>query len=124
MPPAALVARRASGDATDASALASGACGAGGGGNLPAGADVDRGEPPPDLEVRAGLTAVSWSGAGDDERVTTISPNGDGLRDAARIRFTLSERARVRFEVTRTVSAPQTIYELTANLRPGRNTFT
>ena len=28
------------------------------------------------------------------------------------------------FEVTRTVSAPQTIYELTANLRPGRHTFT
>ncbi|MGI9111130.1 MAG: N,N-dimethylformamidase beta subunit family domain-containing protein [Gaiellaceae bacterium] len=62
--------------------------------------------------------------AGDSDRVTTISPNGDGLRDVARIRFTLSERARVRFEVTRTVSAPQTIYELTANLRPGRNTFT
>jgi len=61
---------------------------------------------------------------GDDERLTTISPNGDGLRDAARIRFTLSERARVRFEVTRTVSSPQTVYELTANLRPGRKTFT
>ncbi|MEJ7568554.1 MAG: N,N-dimethylformamidase beta subunit family domain-containing protein [Gaiellaceae bacterium] len=62
--------------------------------------------------------------AGDSERLTTISPNGDGLRDAAKISFTLSERARVRFEVTRTVSAPQTIYELTANLRPGRKTFT
>ena len=62
--------------------------------------------------------------AGDGRRLTTISPNGDNLRDAARISFTLSERARVRFEVTRTVSAPQTIYELTANLRPGRNTFT
>ena len=30
----------------------------------------------------------------------------------------------MRFEVTRTVSTPETIYELTANLRPGRNTFT
>ena len=61
---------------------------------------------------------------GDNERLTTISPNGDRLRDAAKIRFTLSERARVRFEVTRTISSPQTIYELTANLRPGRHTFT
>ena len=61
---------------------------------------------------------------GDNERLTTISPNGDRLRDAAKIRFTLSERARVRFEVTRTISSPETIYELTANLRPGRHTFT
>ncbi len=61
---------------------------------------------------------------GDNDRVTTISSNGDGLRESAKISFTLSERARVRFEVTRTVSAPQTIHELTANLRPGRNTFT
>src|SRR3990170_2456138 len=61
---------------------------------------------------------------GDKDRVTTISPNGDGLRESAKISFTLSERARVHFEVTRTVSAPETIYALTANLRPGRNTFT
>ena len=38
---------------------------------------------------------------GDGDRVTTISPNGDGLRDSAKISFTLSERARVQFEVTR-----------------------
>jgi len=61
---------------------------------------------------------------GDNDRLTTISPNGDGLRESAKIAFTLSERARVSFEVTRTVSAPQTIHELTANLRPGRHTFT
>ena len=61
---------------------------------------------------------------GDNERFTTISPNGDKLRESARIQFTLTERARVRFEVTRTVSSPQTIYELTANLRAGRHTFT
>ena len=61
---------------------------------------------------------------GDNDRLTTISPNGDGVRESAKISFTLSERARVRFEVTRTVSAPETIYELTANLPPGRNTFT
>ena len=61
---------------------------------------------------------------GDNRRLTTISPNGDRLRDAAKIRFRLSERALVHFEVTRTVSTPQTIYELKANLRPGRNVFT
>jgi hypothetical protein len=61
---------------------------------------------------------------GDNELLTTISPNGDGLRESAKIRFTLNERARVHFEVTRTISAPQTVYELTANLRPGRHTFT
>jgi hypothetical protein len=61
---------------------------------------------------------------GDNDRLTTISSNGDGLRESAKIAFSLSERARVQFEVTRTVSAPQTIYELTANLRPGRHTFT
>ena len=61
---------------------------------------------------------------GDNKLVTTISSNGDGLRESAKIGFTLNERARVHFEVTRTISAPETIYELTANLRPGRHTFT
>jgi hypothetical protein len=61
---------------------------------------------------------------GDNTRFTTISPNGDGLRESAKIAFTLTEAARVHFEVTRTVSSPETIYELTANLKPGRNVFT
>jgi hypothetical protein len=61
---------------------------------------------------------------GDNKRFTTISPTGDKLRESAKISFTLDERARVHFEVTRTVSAPQTIYELTANLKAGRHTFT
>ncbi|MHB1242146.1 MAG: N,N-dimethylformamidase beta subunit family domain-containing protein [Gaiellaceae bacterium] len=61
---------------------------------------------------------------GDSARVTTISPNGDGLRESAKIGFTLSERARVRIEVTRTLSTPETVYELNANLPAGRNTFT
>jgi hypothetical protein len=60
----------------------------------------------------------------DKARVTTISPNGDGLRESAKISFTLSERAIVHFEVTRTISSPTTIYELKANLRPGQHTFT
>jgi hypothetical protein len=61
---------------------------------------------------------------GDKERFTTISPNGDGLRESAKIAFTLTEPARVHFEVTRTVSSPETVYELKANLKAGRNTFT
>ncbi|MEO5575732.1 MAG: N,N-dimethylformamidase beta subunit family domain-containing protein [Gaiellaceae bacterium] len=61
---------------------------------------------------------------GDNERFTTISSNGDGLRESAKISFTLSEPAQVLFEVTKTVSSPTTIYELRAKLRPGRNVFT
>ena len=61
---------------------------------------------------------------GDNKRLTTISPNGDKLRESAKIGFTLDEPAQVHFEVTRTLSSPATIYELWANLKPGRHTFT
>jgi hypothetical protein len=61
---------------------------------------------------------------GDHERFTTISSNGDGLRESAKISFRLTEAARVRFQVTRTISRPESVYELTANLKPGRNVFT
>ena len=61
---------------------------------------------------------------GDKKRFTTISPNGDGLRESAKIAFTLTEPAQVHFEVTRTLSSPETIYELWANLKPGKNVFT
>jgi hypothetical protein len=61
--------------------------------------------------------------AGDRGLLTTISPNGDGYRDAALIRFRLSERATVRLEVSRTVSAPFPIYDLTATLGAGWHTL-
>ena len=61
---------------------------------------------------------------GDNKRFTSISPNGDKLRESAKIRFTLDEPAQVHFEVTRTLGSPATIYELWANLKPGRHTFT
>ena len=61
---------------------------------------------------------------GDKKRFTTISPNGDSLRESAKIGFTLTEAAQVHFEVTRTLSSPETIYELWANLKPGKNVFT
>ena len=61
---------------------------------------------------------------GDTDLLTTISPTGDGLRDFARVRFALSESAKVHFEVTRTISTPTSVYELDANLKAGRNLFT
>lgn len=50
-----------------------------------------------DLRVVNGDTAF----AGDRALLTTISPNGDGFRDQAVVRFTLSEPATVRLEVYR-----------------------
>ena len=40
--------------------------------------------------------------AGDRRLVTTVSPNGDGFRDAAIVRFRLDEPAVVRLDVLRT----------------------
>ena len=48
--------------------------------------------------------------AGDSRLLTTISPNGDGFRDAAHVRFSLGEPATVTMEVTRTVKAPHVIW--------------
>ncbi len=59
--------------------------------------------------------------AGDRGLLATISPNGDGYRDAAAIRFRLAERATVHLEVARTVSEPVPIYELTTTLPAGRH---
>ncbi len=62
--------------------------------------------------------------AGDNALLTTISPNGDRVRDSARVSFTLTERATVRFVVTRTLSRPTPVFESTARLEPGRHTMT
>ena len=59
--------------------------------------------------------------AGDGRLAVTISPNGDRFRDLAKIAFTLTERATVHFRITRTLSRPTTVYEVTKNLRPGRH---
>ena len=61
---------------------------------------------------------------GDKARVTTISPNGDRLRESAKISFT-PQRARDRaLRGHDHDQQPKTIYELTANLKAGRHTFT
>jgi hypothetical protein len=60
---------------------------------------------------------------GDSRLLTTVSPNGDGLRDVARIRFRLSEPATVKLEVTRTVKVPQTIFTATKQFEAGPQTM-
>ena len=57
--------------------------------------------------------------AGDRRLFVTISPNGDGVRDLAKISFTLTERATVRLRIARTFSRPEVIYEKTRR-RSGR----
>jgi hypothetical protein len=57
--------------------------------------------------------------AGDGALLTTVTPNGDGLRDSANIRFRLTEPAQVTLDVARTVTSPQTIYTLTQQFRAG-----
>jgi len=62
--------------------------------------------------------------AGDGLMLTTISPNRDGLRDYARIRFTLAEPARVRLEVAQTSRVIEPVYRRSAFLSAGPKTFT
>jgi hypothetical protein len=50
------------------------------------------------LRVSSGSTPF----AGDGPLLATVSPNGDGFRDAARVRFRLDRRATVRMEAVRT----------------------
>ena len=61
--------------------------------------------------------------AGDRRLFVTISPNGDGVRDMAKISFTLTERATVRLRIARTLSRPEVIYEKVRTVGPGRHVF-
>lgn len=62
---------------------------------------------------------------GDTKLLTTVSPNGDGFRDAAYIRFGLREGATVTMDVTRTVKVPQAqpVYTLTQTFGRGPHTM-
>lgn len=62
--------------------------------------------------------------AGDTHLLTTISPNGDGFRDAANVRFTLREPATVVMEVTRTVKKPVVVWHQTYHLGTGPQKLT
>ena len=57
--------------------------------------------------------------AGDGPLLATLSPNGDGFRDYAQIRFTLSEPAQVRLDVQRTTAEASTVYTRTWRFRKG-----
>jgi hypothetical protein len=74
-------------------------------------------------DVVAGLS-VSSSGpgefAGDRPLLATISPNGDGFRDAAVMQITLRRAARVRLSVTPTGRRPrQPVFTRDYRLAPG-----
>ena len=56
---------------------------------------------------------------GDGPLLTTVSPNGDGVRDRAIVRFRLNEASLVTLEVTRTRTRPTTIYQYTRWFRAG-----
>jgi hypothetical protein len=73
-----------------------------------------------DLSVDNGSTPF----AGDSKLLTTVSPNGDGFRDVANVRFRLRATATVTMEVTRTVKVPHVVYTLTSTLPPGRHVLT
>ena len=62
--------------------------------------------------------------AGDSSLLATVSPNGDGFRDVARIHFRLKTRATVTMDVTRTVKVPQVVYTLTESFDAGAHTMT
>ncbi len=60
---------------------------------------------------------------GDSRYLATVSPNGDGFRDVARIHFRLREEARVTMDVTRTAKVPTVVYTLTERLGRGLHTL-
>jgi hypothetical protein len=57
--------------------------------------------------------------AADGPLLTTVSPNGDGVRDRAIVRFRLDEPGLVTLEVTRTTTKPVTISKYTKWFRAG-----
>jgi uncharacterized protein len=67
----------------------------------PAGAGIDWGEPPPELEIRTGRTAASWSGAGDDDEpdgeasIRIVASRAEVLREKSFADLTDEEQERV-----------------------------
>ena len=62
--------------------------------------------------------------AGDTSLLTTISPNGDGIRDRAALHFRLREPAYVKLEVSRTITAPEAPISIDRRwFAAGRQTF-
>jgi len=62
--------------------------------------------------------------AGDNQLLTTLTPNDDALRDTAIVRFRLDEPADVTLEVSRTTTAPRAISTTTEHFEPGAHIVT
>jgi hypothetical protein len=72
-----------------------------------------------------GLGISSGRGfAGDNGLLATVSPNGDGLRDRAVVRFRLERSATVTLEAVAVSKHPQTIWSTTRRFNPGRGSLT
>jgi hypothetical protein len=78
----------------------------------------------PGLEL-AGLHVSNGGSrfAGDGRLLTTISPNGDGFRDRAFVRFRLDRVATVRMTVNRTTGRLRPIFSRGYRLGPGSHTL-
>jgi hypothetical protein len=61
--------------------------------------------------------------AGDRRLLATVSPNGDGLRDRAVVRFRLDRPARVKLHVFVAGKHPRGIRTMTGSFGPGRHVF-
>ncbi|HEX5584221.1 N,N-dimethylformamidase beta subunit family domain-containing protein [Gaiella sp.] len=81
---------------------------------------IDR-TPPELLDLRADDGGSPYDG--DGPLLTTITPNGDGLRDTAFVRFTLREPATVRLRIARTVKDARVFYTIQERLRAGPHAF-
>ena len=76
--------------------------------------------------VVTGLAATNGDTrySGDGRLLTTITPNGDGFRDRATIRFRLSEPAKVLLKIRQTKPQPRTVYARATRLRAGTQRLT
>ena len=80
-----------------------------------------RAKAPQLLDLRIDNESTRFTG--DSSLLTTVSPNYDGFRDVARIRFRLTAPAVVKMDVTRTVKVPGTVYTLTESFGTGVHTM-
>ncbi|HEY0415554.1 MAG TPA: N,N-dimethylformamidase beta subunit family domain-containing protein [Gaiellaceae bacterium] len=87
----------------------------------PAPAGTKKSDAPQLLDLRVDNGSTPY--AGDSKLLTTVSPNGDGFRDAAFVHFRLRQTATVTMDVTRTVKVPHVLYTLTATFTAGRHTM-
>jgi hypothetical protein len=85
--------------------------------------------PPPPALVQLSVSNGATPFAGDRRLLTTISPNRDGFRDSALVRFLLPRPARVRMEAVRTDTlrvgrpAEGVIWSRSWSLTPGPHTL-